>query len=206
MAEYVGWGIWANELYHFNPNHDPKNGQFTNSKGVSSSYSLKDARKDSQYSLNEFSRYKKNEVSRYNRAVKADAANSTKETRAAVRDAQKGIQAYDKTIKSLIKDAEERGLVVESKEVRDIATLGRDTITKYKVLDNDRFSRLSRADFDGDTVKGSTSSNLLENAKKNGSFDMGFLEATQNDNYSDKEMISEYAKYLDDPDKYMRTH
>lgn len=121
---YLGAGIFGVELYHFNPNNDPDTGRFTNKYAA-----------DTQYSLNDFSRYRKNEISRYNRAVKADAANSTKETRTAVRDAKKGIQAYDKTIKSLIKDAEEKGLIVESKEVRDIATLGRDTITTYRVFD-----------------------------------------------------------------------
>ena len=45
---------------------------------------------------------------------------------------------------------------------------------------------------------------LLKNAREKDSFDMDFLEVT-GDNWSTQKTLSEYSKYLDDPEKYMRT-
>ena len=42
----------------------------------------------------------------------------------------------------------------------------------------------------------------LDRAKNQGMYSLDFLEATQNKNLSNKRMVSEYSKYLDDPHKY----
>ena len=45
-------------------------------------------------------------------------------------------------------------------------------------------------------------SDALSRAKNSNRYSLDFLEATQNKNLSDKQMLSEYSKYLDNPTKY----
>lgn len=45
-----------------------------------------------------------------------------------------------------------------------------------------------------------------DQAKDHGMFDTAFVETTQNDNYTDKQALAEYKKYLKDPYKYMQEH
>lgn len=44
---------------------------------------------------------------------------------------------------------------------------------------------------------------MFENAKNNGKYDIDFVEYTQNKEWSDKKALSEYKKYLKDPNGYI---
>lgn len=48
--------------------------------------------------------------------------------------------------------------------------------------------------------------NKYNSAAKEGKYDLDFLEAIQNDDYDDEKTLSEYKKYLEDPQKYMMSH
>lgn len=71
---------------------------------------------------------------------------------------------------------------------------------KYDLTDSDYEDRSSGK------LNASGKSKEYQRAKEQDDYLLDFLEATQNDNYSDDKKLSEYKKYLDDPDKYMRTH
>ena len=44
---------------------------------------------------------------------------------------------------------------------------------------------------------------MFENAKNNGKYNIDFVEYTQNEGWSDKKALSEYKKYLKDPNGYI---
>lgn len=56
------------------------------------------------------------------------------------------------------------------------------------------------------SIRSDSKQTAYQRAKNENLFSGDFLEATQNDNYSDEKMLTEYKKYLEDPSKYMRTH
>lgn len=49
-----------------------------------------------------------------------------------------------------------------------------------------------------------TKEQAYDRAKTQGKYDMLFAEVTQNEEWSDKKALSEYKKYLDDPNKYIK--
>ena len=135
----------------------------------------------------------------YNKVINA-------KTEAERSEAKKQAKAdYDKRMKEI--DDEFGGSISKAK---DQFTKDVDKANKAKTdEEHDRLNRkadekLSEAVSAKTQYTRSNKQQLLKNAREKDSFDMDFLEVT-GDNWSTQKTLSEYSKYLDDPEKYMRT-